>query len=695
MVAGSVPTVAHVLDQTAPISFFITTVCTVLILTGFLYPPQEPIQRMQKSTACRGYWHFVCFSTPYIEQAEEKSLRTNEEFYQALIENVSDCICVINVDRTIRYMNPFAESMLGYKPRQLIGKFIIDFVHPDDLQKVTNTFNKVMQDKSSVQTEEIRMKHTDGSWRIVEWICKNLLNTPAVAGFICNYRDITECKQIEMQLQKIEETYRMIIQNVNEIVYAVKFIEENPFEGIVQMVGDQVKNIIGYESNEFMEDPGLWLRLIHPDDLPVVVEDTQKLIEHREKVTRRYRIRHKNTGQYCWIEDKVVPKFDDTGKLVNIVGVARDITERIHAERAHSEYERMLSTLLSNLPGYSYRCKNDKDWTLEFISDGAFTLTGYTIDEYLVHRTVTCGEKTHPYDRDRIWNEVQEALEKREPFELVYRIITRSGDEKWVWERGRGIYSSKGELLYLEGLVTDITERIHAERDRERLFNELNSKHEQLQALSRRLVEIQEAERFHIARELHDEIGALLTGLKLKIESSKRSAIDAYTANLSEMETLVNELMGRVREISLDLRPPMLDDIGLVHTLMWHFDRYTNQTNIRVHFKQSEVERKRFTMEVETAIYRIIQEALTNVARHADVSEVTVLLWSDQQTLNLEIEDKGKGFNPEEVLASDKTFGLIGIRERVALLGGRLMINSSPGAGTYLKVEIPMDNSRE
>lgn len=188
--------------------------------------------------------------------------------------------------------------------------------------------------------------------------------------------------------------------------------------------------------------------------------------------------------------------------------------KRMLTEEALQENQRKLATLLSNLPGYSYRCKNDKDWTLDFISDGVFELTGYTVDEYLVYRTITCAEKTHPDDRDRVWAEVQAALEKRQQFELVYRVITKSNDVIWVWERGQGIYSSDGDLLYIDGFVTDITDLVKAEADRERLLDDLEAKHEQLQTLSRRLVEIQESERSHIARELHDEIGQILTGLK-------------------------------------------------------------------------------------------------------------------------------------------------------------------------------------
>jgi PAS domain S-box-containing protein len=143
--------------------------------------------------------------------------------------------------------------------------------------------------------------------------------------------------------------------------------------------------------------------------------------------------------------------------------VLRDITERRQAEEAVRQGERQLATLIGNLPGYVYRCQNDRDWTLQYISEGVFELTGYTVDEYLAQRTITCGEKLHPDDSEHVWREVQTALEQHRPFELTYRILTKSGEVKWVWERGEGIYAPDGTLSYLEGFVTDVTERKQAE----------------------------------------------------------------------------------------------------------------------------------------------------------------------------------------------------------------------------------------
>jgi len=229
-------------------------------------------------------------------------------------------------------------------------------------------------------------------------------------------------------------------------------------------------------------------------------------------------------------------------------------------------------------------------------------------------------------------------------------------------------------------LVEQIAERRRAE--------------EELRKLSHRLVEVQERERRDIARELHDEIGQLLTGLKLALETSNpdqaREQDDGAKKGLGHPRTIVNELIGRVRDLSLDLRPAMLDDLGLLHALLWHFERYTAQTGVRVVFNLNDIESQRLTPEIEIAAFRIIQEALTNVARHAGVSEVKVNVAADAENLSVQVIDQGKGFLPEAALASGSSSGLTGMRERARLLGGGLTIDAAPDVGTKLTALLPI-----
>ena len=253
-----------------------------------------------------------------------------------------------------------------------------------------------------------------------------------------------------------------------------------------------------------------------------------------------------------------------------------------------------------------------------------------------------------------------------------------------------------------QDLTGEIEERIRAEDGLRKAFDEvemrvkertaeLSVEREELQALSRRLVALQEAERRQIARDLHDEIGQTLTGLKLSLEMIPSLSAGAFRTNLEKARMLADELMTQVHDLSLDLRPAMLDDLGLLPTLLWYFERYTVQTDVKVNFERTGVNR-RFPPEVETAAYRIVQAALTNVALHANVNEVVVRTWASQSTLSVQVEDQGTGFAPDAVLAGGATSGLPGMRERAVLLGGHLEVESAPGAGTRLTAELPLSN---
>ena len=223
-----------------------------------------------------------------------------------------------------------------------------------------------------------------------------------------------------------------------------------------------------------------------------------------------------------------------------------------------------------------------------------------------------------------------------------------------------------------------------------RLFEEVRAGRERLQAFSRRQIELQENERHMLARELHDEIGQLLTGLKLVLEMAAVAAPETSQDSLRESQALVGELIGHVRDLSLNLRPSILDDLGLLPALLWQFERYTGQTKIQVNFEHAGLEGRRRAPEVETAAYRIVQEALTNVARHAQVDAVQVKVWIEGCMLLVRIEDHGCGFESTITLVPSASSGLTGMRERAALLGGRMRIESSPGAGTLILAELPL-----
>jgi len=220
------------------------------------------------------------------------------------------------------------------------------------------------------------------------------------------------------------------------------------------------------------------------------------------------------------------------------------------------------------------------------------------------------------------------------------------------------------------------------------LFKQVQIGREYQRKLAKSIVDIQEEERRHLARELHDHLGQILTGMQFMLENTKKQSGEKQLASIEEIQKTVSEVIGQVREMSLNLRPSMLDDMGLVPTLQWHLERFEVQTGIHVNFEDGAFN-KRLPSEVETTAYRIIQEALTNVARHAQVKEVFVGLVIQDETLWIEILDQGEGFDPSTV-ATKPTSGLSGMRERASLAGGYIVIESFIDQGTQIVTALPL-----
>ncbi len=291
------------------------------------------------------------------------------------------------------------------------------------------------------------------------------------------------------------------------------------------------------------------------------------------------------------------------------------------------------------------------------------------------------------YDGMSALRQVQE-LGVEVPFIFVSGVMGEDAAIEALRE-GATDYVLKVKLPRLAPAVERALRDAENRRERKRAEEALRESNMQLQLLSKQLVEVQEQERRHIARELHDEIGQALTGLKLLLEMRKGLTGEKAASSLDEAQQLLGDLITKVRNLSLELRPAMLDDLGLLPTLMWHLEHYTAQTRVKVIFKHAGLEGKRFTPAIETATYRIIQEALTNVARHAGVAEVTVRLWENAGVLGIQVEDRGQGFDVAATATQGRASGLTGMRERAILLGGNLTIESVPGDGTCLTAEIP------
>jgi PAS domain S-box-containing protein len=351
------------------------------------------------------------------------------------------------------------------------------------------------------------------------------------------------------------------------------------------------------------------------------------------------------------------------------------------------DVEARYQILVEQIPAVVFLAFLDKGIGEAYVSPQIEAMIGFTQEEWL-NDPVRWYNQIHPEDKARWSIEAAQMFLSGEPLRSVYRVLARDGRVVWFHCEAKMVRDDAGRPWFIHGVAFDITELKQSEQAQRDYA-------ERLQILSRRLMQVQETERRYIARELHDEIGQTLTGLKLSLAMISRLPADQVKTALGEVQTLVNDLMTRVRNLSLDLRPAMLDDLGLLPTLLWYISHYMNQTQVRVIFKHTGLDDRRFAPEVETAAYRIIQEALTNIARHAGVSEATVSVWAEGKTLGIQVEDKGTGFDAETSQALNITSGLSGMRERAVLSGGQFTLESHAGKGSRLMAEWQLNQSAD
>jgi PAS domain S-box-containing protein len=289
------------------------------------------------------------------------------------------------------------------------------------------------------------------------------------------------------------------------------------------------------------------------------------------------------------------------------------------------------------------------------------------------------------YAEDRqIFMELCKNYAEGKAYSAEFRIIRPDGSVRWIYDRGYPIFDDEGRVVMMTGVARDVTPQKLAESN-------LKSAESSLRNMANRLISLQEEERRNIARELHDQVGQSLTGLKLMINQAMRSHKEKDDSAFEEAQLVITELIQQVREMSLTLRPSMLDDLGLLPTLLWYVERYTARTGIKVAFEHNGLQ-STFSPDLNTAVYRIIQEALTNVARYAGVNEVNVQISVDNNAIHLKVEDRGRGFDLSQV-STKEAAGISGMRERAQLLRGSLTIKTSPGAGTLLVAELPLSKA--
>ncbi|MCU7499484.1 MAG: PAS domain S-box protein [Ignavibacteria bacterium] len=377
----------------------------------------------------------------------------------------TEMFAVIGYDGYFKILNPAWEACLGYTIEELLSKPVTEFIHPDDLEVKGFETGSISPDGEAPSFIN-RYKCKDGSYKWLLWIAESYCEEKMVFAAA---RDVTNYKKIEKSLRESEARYRLIVEGSQDI-----FFYECSEDGRIRYISPSVKNVTGYDPKELA---GRMLKEfeadISTDTAPSNECNGADIPEKSSRAAVNRTINHKDGRRI--ILDITESAITDSNGSRQLIGFAKDITERILSEKSLQESQRRMSTLVKNLPGMAYRLRMDRDWVMEYVSEGAYALTGYHPDELIRKYNVAMGSVIHHDDIYEAFEKIYTAVSNGVPFTIYYRIVTAEGKLKWVWEQGQGIYSSDGQLEAIEGFTTDVSYYKNAEEEQKRLNRALKA----------------------------------------------------------------------------------------------------------------------------------------------------------------------------------------------------------------------------
>jgi PAS domain S-box-containing protein len=530
-------------------------------------------------------------------------------------------------------------------------------------------FKRLLEQYGSVDGFEHQTVRKDGS-KI--WISVNAHAVRDDTGKIIYYegtaQDISERKLAEEALRESEERYRDLVENSHELICT------HDLNGKILSVNRAAQRLWGYQRHEFVK------MNIRDILAPQVRDQFQDYMERilNEGGTRGTMLVQTRTGEHRLLE--YYNSLRTEGVAAPIVrGIARDITEARRAERALRESEERYRELFENSKDAFY--VHDMNGVYVSVNRAAEKLSGYSREE-IVGRHFS--EFMTPEEARQVQRQLQKKLESAVETTYEIEIINRKGRHVPV-EISSRLIIERGVPVGVQGCVRDISEKKKSQ--------------EAARNYSRRVIEAQEAERRRISRELHDQVGQILTAVKMNLHALQHMCSEPETLmSINDNLKVIDEAVDQVRGLSVDLRPLLLDDFGLVVALRWYLERQTRHTGVPAKFVSGSVdEDDRFSSELETACFRIVQEGVTNIVRHARASRISIRLERVLSDLILLITDDGAGFDARVLRAGGagmSTLGLRGMEERAQAVGGTITIDSAPALGTEICARFPIKGEK-
>jgi PAS domain S-box-containing protein len=441
----------------------------------------------------------------------------------------------------------------------------------------------------------------------------------------------------------------------------------------------KANDLFGFKSGSYKKTEAEFFRVIHPDDVGSFRANLSQSIEKLTDFEMEFRVVSPQ-GSISFLTARAKTVIDESGKPIRLIGLVWDITDHKLLQITLQENIKKTNSIVNNLNGAVYRCRFNEERNMEYVSEGIMELTGYPTWDFLMNRTRSFTSLITPDDRDRVNKTIAEAIGEMVPFTVEYKIQAVGNEIKWIWERGRGIYSG-GKPVALEGFITDIT-------NKKKVEEELKDALEQQQQLTNYIEKVRENERVAISRELHDDLGQSLTAVKIDLGTIMQKTADKEVLNrIKKVSALVSDTIKTVQRITAQLRPQIIDDLGLESAVEWYTSEFQERSGIKISLDLEYG--LSINHDASLIIFRVMQEALTNIARHSNADEVGIRLFKNDNDLRFSISDNGIGITEDQV-RSNNSFGIISMKERAASLGGKFEISGSKNQGTVINLIFPL-----
>jgi PAS domain S-box-containing protein len=599
----------------------------------------------------------------------EEQLKNSEERYRILLENTGTGIVIVDRQGVYQLVNQKAADILGARTEDIIGKSMFDFFPREIAQKYLEENQKVIDSGIGREYEETYLLLTGERTFLVTDRCLKDASGQAVA-LQSSSIEITHRKQAEEVLRESEERFRLIFENSGDAI-----LLSSP-DGKVYKANPAACRMFGRSEEEICQSGRQGLVDASDPRLPVALETQQRTGKFTGELTFLRR-----DGQPFPVEITST-MFQEGGQIRNSL-IIRDISERKQAEEYLKESEQRFRSIIENTAAGYFFVGRDGLW--KQVNQAWLQMHGFDSKEEVIGRH---------FSLTQVNMDLEQANKNVKGLLGGQTIATGEASRRYK-DGSIGFHSfsanpvvQRGEIVGLEGFIIDTTKHKRAEEA-------LQKSHERLRALTFRLAQAEESQRRSMARELHDRVGQNLTALNANLNTIRSQLTpegsEKVAAWLDDSTQLVEEMMKHVSDVIAVLRPPLLEDYGLLAALRQYAEQIVRHTGLKVEVLESGKPFPRPSLDVETTLFRLAQEALNNVARHAGASQVTLRLEADSQIIRLFVTDDGHGFDLAEVARDEKIsgWGLISMRERIESIGGSLQLLSEPGKGTRIIVEIP------